>query len=415
VSFLTEAVLASSVTFGDSRNDSGIDLSSNSVADEPGLPPEILIPLNVSDIKVRLIHSNECALQMLGYQILIRRDVIATHRLYHMFELGTISSADLEVSCLQNIGNVANDNKMINILSGQGSCRVKCPMSCCVVPLEKLGAAPVWIQRKLLAEKVTSGTAVPADHIIIPDYERRVGERSFPVTSALYQERLEEGQMGTDADRMRINIETGSSLYKNLTTYHCDKVNCGIFHSIQAHTTKLTEEIVRACDKRMQYSRWQTKQKKFKEGLATLRTNLEQELEKAESNAGIAYGRQLRNLRGAITRKKNKILFMENRSADYARDLEQAEILRAEVVVLEEQVRAILNQRQDQAKDSDVGTLYLILSGLNDLENGFDKGQDSGLPSNGVLWAFMKAIESRAGGKIDHKRTGTEQTNRKRV
>ena len=60
--------------------------------------------------------------------------------------------------------------------------------------------------------------------------------------------------MGTDADRMRINIKMGSSLYKNLTTYHCDKVNCGIFHSVQAHTTKLTEEIVRACDKRMQYT-----------------------------------------------------------------------------------------------------------------------------------------------------------------
>ena len=184
-------------------------------------------------------------------------------------------------------------------------------MSCCVGPLEKLGAAPVWIQRKLLAEKVTSGTAVPADHIIIPDYERRVGERSFPVTSALYQERLEEGQMGTDANRMRINVETGSSLYKNLTTYHCDKVNCGIFHSIQAHTTKLTEEIVRACDKRMQYSRWKTKQNKFKEGVATLRTHLEQELEKTESDVGIAYGRQLRNLRGTITRRKKKIVFME--------------------------------------------------------------------------------------------------------
>ena len=55
---------------------------------------------------------------MLGYQIFIRRDVIVTHRLYHVFELGTVSSADLEVSCCQNIGNIANNNKMIDILSG---------------------------------------------------------------------------------------------------------------------------------------------------------------------------------------------------------------------------------------------------------------------------------------------------------
>jgi len=52
VSYLPEAVRASSVIFDDARNDSGIDLSRNKVADESGLPPKILIPLNVSDIKV---------------------------------------------------------------------------------------------------------------------------------------------------------------------------------------------------------------------------------------------------------------------------------------------------------------------------------------------------------------------------
>ena len=57
--------------------------------------------------------------------------------------------------------------------------------------------------------------------------------------------------------------------------------------------------------------------------------------------------------------------------------------------------------------------MYLILSGLNDLEKGFDKEQASDLPSNGVLWSFVKAIESWVGGKIDHKRTGTEQMNGK--
>ena len=47
------------------------------------------------------------------------------------------------------------------------------------------------------------------------------------------------------------------------------------------------------------------------------------------------------------------------------------------------------------------------------MEKGFDKGQASGLPSNDISWAYMKAIEIQAGGKIDHKRTGTEHTNRK--
>jgi hypothetical protein len=163
----------------------------------------------------------------------------------------------------------------------------------------------------------------------------------------------------------------------------------------------------------MKNSRWQSKQNKFKDEVAALRTTLEKELETAESDAGIAYSGQLRKLRGKITRIKNDASFRENRNADYMNDLETAEILRAEIGVLEEQLQGILNERRIQAKDSDVGTLYRILSGLSDLETAFDKGQLSKLPSNGVSWAFMNAIESRAGGKFDHKRTGTEQTNGK--
>jgi hypothetical protein len=72
---------------------------------------------------------------------------------------------------------------------------------------------------------------------------------------------------------------------------------------------------------------------------------LEQELEKTERDGGITHSGQLRNLRGNITRKKNKIVFIENRSANYTRDLKNEEILRAEVEVLEEQLQGILNQR----------------------------------------------------------------------
>ena len=60
-----------------------------------------------------------------------------------------------------------------------------------------------------MEEKLAAGTAIPTDHNIVPDFEQRVADLSFPVTSALYHDRLEKGQMGTDADRMRINIETG--------------------------------------------------------------------------------------------------------------------------------------------------------------------------------------------------------------
>ena len=74
---------------------------------------------------------------------MIRREIIIAHRLYRVFGLGVISIAKLEVSYCQKIGNVANNNKIINILSGQGSCRVKYQMSCYMVPLENLGDEPV--------------------------------------------------------------------------------------------------------------------------------------------------------------------------------------------------------------------------------------------------------------------------------
>ena len=126
--------------------------------------------------------------------------MIATYRLYHVFELGTLSSADLEVSCCQNIDSVANSNKMVNIRSGHGNCRVKCPMSCFVTPFEKLRAVPAWIQIKSLAEKVKTGTAVPADYIIVPDYERPIGELIFQ----LRQPCAKRGQRKERWERMPI-------------------------------------------------------------------------------------------------------------------------------------------------------------------------------------------------------------------
>ena len=71
--------------------------------------------------------------------------------------------------CLQHFGHVSNDNKMINILTGQGSCRVKYLISCCMERLENLDNPLEWMQRALLEEKLLAGTATPEDHIIIPD------------------------------------------------------------------------------------------------------------------------------------------------------------------------------------------------------------------------------------------------------
>ena len=88
------------------------------------------------------MHSDKTISLIVGYQVIVDGMLIATNRLYHSFSLGKHELLDVEVICAQVSGHLANDNKQINILSGQFSCSVKCPMTCCVDTKENLGVAP---------------------------------------------------------------------------------------------------------------------------------------------------------------------------------------------------------------------------------------------------------------------------------
>ena len=91
---------------------------------------------------------------MVGYQVMTEEVVIATHKLYHPFQLGNFKSSEVEVSCKQIYGHISNDNKQVNILTGQCSCSVRYPMSCCIVSKHNLGVASEWIQWKLLRKSI---------------------------------------------------------------------------------------------------------------------------------------------------------------------------------------------------------------------------------------------------------------------
>ena len=84
----------------------------------------------------------------------------------HKFDLGRFTISESGVMCLQNFGHVSSDNKIINILTGQGSCRVKCPMPCYMACPEKHGNPLEWIQRALLEGKVKTKTDKDEDYII---------------------------------------------------------------------------------------------------------------------------------------------------------------------------------------------------------------------------------------------------------
>ena len=64
-----------------------------------GLPLEIAIPIDQIKIDVQLIHANENASVMVGYQVMIEGVVIVMHKLYHPFQLGNIKPVEVQVSC----------------------------------------------------------------------------------------------------------------------------------------------------------------------------------------------------------------------------------------------------------------------------------------------------------------------------
>ena len=71
-------LLEACVEFDDTRSDADKGEPGETSDRDDGLPPEVVIPLNQSDITVRLICSKNNGLMMVGYQVLIDDVVIST-------------------------------------------------------------------------------------------------------------------------------------------------------------------------------------------------------------------------------------------------------------------------------------------------------------------------------------------------
>ena len=94
------------VKFDDTRTDANEGEPGETIARDAGLPTEVVIPLNQSDIAVRLIHVKDNGSMMVGYQVLIDDVVISTLKLYHLFELCGFKPEEIQVSCKQLSGHL---------------------------------------------------------------------------------------------------------------------------------------------------------------------------------------------------------------------------------------------------------------------------------------------------------------------
>ena len=81
------------------------------------------------------------------------------------FKLGTSNVENIVAKCHQLSGHVSNDNKQVNILTGQGTCNVGFPMSCCIVSKQNLGDPPEWIQRMTLRVAIKVACAEVANNL----------------------------------------------------------------------------------------------------------------------------------------------------------------------------------------------------------------------------------------------------------
>ena len=93
---------------------------------------------------------------MVGYQIMLEGVVVGTVKLYHPFDLGDVKPIKICVRCQQISGHLYNDNKQINILTGQHSYSVLYPISCCMISKKNFGVSSEWIQWQLLRKSVVS-------------------------------------------------------------------------------------------------------------------------------------------------------------------------------------------------------------------------------------------------------------------
>ena len=118
--------------------------------EESGMPPEIPLGLNDEVCTVQLVNSEDQASVIIGFQMLLEDQVLSTKKLYEYLNLGRFAAADIGVEYLQLSCHLANDNKQMYILTGQGSCSVMYPMPYCVVHKDNLGRVPVWIQRRYI-------------------------------------------------------------------------------------------------------------------------------------------------------------------------------------------------------------------------------------------------------------------------
>ena len=388
--------------------------------DELGHPPELPIPLSQSTIRICLVTSDNDDSVIIGFQVLNSDEkVLATKRFYDKLKLVSATRSDIKMKCYQVSGHLSNDNKQINILTGQASCSVSYPMPCCMVKKEDLGRPPEWLQIRFLRAAVSSPREVP-DHLIkligefagMPvtlDPPMRAGEYCLRKTSALWQKRTANGRLKLNADDYsKANRDTGSSFNPPIFVFPCTKQNCGIMHSPAGHITHFWIAVSNAIRERMKGCEWQVRVTSVD---AEVKDKIREIKEAIKTSDALAASNEIKK-KIRVLRKKIKEC---DKKADNEMDKGTSDQFREHADNYRVQEESAKEEFRFQAESTELGEYNLILAGLCEFE-GVLKAKnalDGKRPKSALEYALWKSIESRAGGKFDTKNSGIEQTNGK--
>ena len=358
----------------------------------------------------------------MGLQFIVDELVVAAWRLEVPLKLNTTLTSDILVKCNQISGHVSNDGKQINILTGQGSCSVGYPMPCCFVSKFNLGDAPEWLQRKFLRASISGASTAAAtkhnegstpglslasalpDNVVdliaslagFPvtlDAPRREGELCFINTHKLWATKTRGGRHRmSQKDHKRDNALVGSSFNPPIVAVPCVKQNGGIMHTPSGHTNHFWVSIGKAIMARMKGCAWQVRLASIESEVAAKINEVNIKIKLCESSVP---SKDAKTRLGRVRRQLNKASEPQEKAA------------------LSAQEETILEELREISSRTMLGNYNLIFAGTKDfleLLKARPK-KNSKRPESDLQFVLWKAIESRAGGRLDMKQSGLDQTN----
>jgi len=244
---------------------------------------------------------------------------------------------------------------------------------------------------------------------VYPDPPTREGAFSFQSTYEKWKQLTVNGKYTLNKDeRSKANEQAGSSFNEPIFSFPCKKQNCGIMHDPVGHITHFMNKIAAQICEKMKGCDWQLRMNTIDdEGKAKIVEVKTAKKSSAYLGPCDAIDKQIRKLRKG--RKECLTRALSERNVELSSQLRE----QARLLAIEEE-RAT-DAKKEQMSVTEVGDYNLIIGGLNEFQEVLNsrKTLQGKRPQSALEYAFWKSVEARAGGKLDTKNSGKEQTNRK--